>query len=524
MADDQVDDQVVVIVVGAGISGLSAAKLLKESGLKVLVLEARDRVGGRTYTVKDNNHGPVDVGGAYVGPTQNRVFRLAKEFGLQFYDVSEKEKTVLNVQGTWAKYIGTIPPFWNPIKLLDLNHVIRTIDRMAKEVPCDAPWKAKKADEWDSMTVKQFIDSIVWTRTVKELMRIFIASVMCVEIHEVSLLFALWYINSGGGITRLSSITNGTQEKKFYGGSQQLSEKMAAKLGPIVLLSKPVIRIEQDEDTVRVIDNQGSVYKCRYVISAVPQALLNKIQFEPPLPCQKLQLIQRIPMGSIIKTIMFYREPFWKKLDLCGSAVSDTGIVSYCIDDTKPDGSHPAIMGFILADKAREVIHMTKEERRQAVCEHYRNVFKSTKFLQPVGYVEHNWMSEEYSGGCYVSTMPPGAMTRYGRYLRDPFGMIRFAGTESATYRAGYMEGAIESGERAAREILFEIGKVSKHQIYQDEPESPDYPASSLETSMIEWLLPSVTRLIQFTMGVVLGLLGNEILGWLTGWRRGRFN
>ncbi|KAL3846763.1 hypothetical protein ACJMK2_017722, partial [Sinanodonta woodiana] len=207
MADSQVD----VIVVGAGISGLSAAKLLNESGLKVLVLEARDRVGGRTYTIQDSKHGPVDVGGAYVGPTQNRVFRLAKEFGLQFYDVSEKEKTVLNVQGTWAKYIGTIPPLWNPIQLLDLNHVIRTINSMAKEVPCDAPWKAKKADKWDTMTVKQFVDSIAWTSTVKELIRIFVVSVMCVEMHEVSLLFALWYINSGGGIARLSSITNGAQ-------------------------------------------------------------------------------------------------------------------------------------------------------------------------------------------------------------------------------------------------------------------------------------------------------------------------
>ncbi|XP_060570840.1 amine oxidase [flavin-containing] B-like, partial [Ruditapes philippinarum] len=394
--------------------GLCAARQLQKNGEKVLVLEARDRVGGRTYTLKDADHGAIDLGGAYVGPTQNRVYRICKELDLKLYNIDENNYTVMDLRSCWAKFKGSMPPFWNPFKVLDINHFIRTFDIMAKQVPCEAPWAAKKAKQWDSMTVAQFIDKILWTQSAKEYAGIFMKALFCAELSEISLLGALWYFNCGGGVLRLISITNGAQEKKVEGGTQQISEGLAKLVGDYVKLSSPAVYIKYDDHTVIVKDSHGNVYEARYVISSVPPPLLNRIEFDPPLPWERLQLMQKMPMGSIIKTVMYYKTQFWKKLDLNGIALSSDSVCCCCIDDTKPNGGHPAIMGFILADRAREMAAATPLVRKEALCAHYAWVFGTDDFLHPVDYREYNWMADQYSGGCYSSVMPPNVITKYG--------------------------------------------------------------------------------------------------------------
>ncbi|XP_067659788.1 amine oxidase [flavin-containing] B-like [Haliotis asinina] len=485
-----------VAVIGAGISGLSAACLLKKSGLSVAVLEAQDRVGGRSYTVKDPTHGWVDVGAAYVGPTQNRVYRLIKELGLQVYNVNEDYKTILYTHGSWSAFKGRMPSLRNPFSYLDYNNAMRTIDKMAKQVPVEAPWKAAKAKEWDSITVQEFIDSICWTREVKGILKIFINAIFTSEDHQLSLLYFLQYIHGGHGFNRISLITNGAQEKKIVGGTQQLSAGMSDWLGADVHLNSPVTSVTQDGAGAIVQTVDGKVVKCKYVISAMPLPLISRVHFTPPLPGLKAQLIQRVPMGSIIKTNMFYSTPFWRELDLSGMASSDTGPSAACFDDTKPDGSHASIMAFILADKCRSLSQLTKEERKQKLCQQFAELFKSKKFLEPVGYVEKNWMDDEYSGGCYSVTLPPGVLTEYGREIRKPHHRVYFAGTETATEWLGYMEGAIQAGERAAREVLFAEGKIQKSEIMQDEPESEDFPASPITTSWMDRNMPSVTTVV----------------------------
>lgn len=488
------------IIVGAGLSGLSAAKILKESKKDILVLEARNRVGGRTYTVHDPIHGKADLGGAYVGPTQDNVFQLAEEYGLKFYNVNDKEKTVLNFTNHWFKYSGVIPPVSNPLIIMDLNNAIRTLEAMASQVPKHAPWMAEKAAEWDSQTVKEYINKMCWTQFTKDGIDAFIRAVFCVEPHEISLLSSLWYIHNGGGVSKLTDITNGAQEKKFVGGSQQLSSKIADSLGDCLKLSSPVVHIKQSDSGVELIDKEGKQYNADYVILAIPPSLLSKITFDPPLPGDKRLLIQRMPMGSIIKTIMYYEEPFWKKLDMCGSAVSSSGPVCYCMDDTKPDGTHPAIMGFILANQARHLMYLTKEERREALCKHYAKTFKCDKFLQPIGYLEHNWIEEEFSGGCYTSVLPPGVLSTMFKCLREPFGRVHFAGTETATKWSGYMDGAIQAGYRAGREVLHRL-------------EGKGIPAIEQEATMVikrdivETWLPSITSLLWSVAVAVFGIM-----------------
>ncbi|XP_008583930.1 PREDICTED: amine oxidase [flavin-containing] A [Galeopterus variegatus] len=488
-----------VVVIGGGISGLSAAKLLAEHETDVLVLEARDRVGGRTHTVRNEHVNYVDVGGAYVGPTQNKILRLSKELGIETYKVNVSERLVQYVKGRTYPFRGAFPPVWNPIAYLDYNNLWRTLDNMGKEIPADAPWQAPHAEEWDKMTMKDLIDKICWTKTARQFASLFININVTSEPHEVSALWFLWYVKQCGGTMRIFSVTNGGQERKFVGGSGQVSERIMDLLGDRVKLKHPVTCVDQSGDNVIIETLNHELYECRYVISAIPPTLTAKIHFRPELPVERNQLIQRLPMGSVIKCMMYYKEAFWKKKDYCGCMIieDEEAPISITLDDTKPDGSVPAIMGFILARKAEQFAKLHKEIRKRKICELFAKVLGSQEALQPVHYEEKNWCEEQYSGGCYTAYFPPGIMTQFGRVIRQPVGKIYFAGTETATQWSGYMDGAVQAGERAAREVLNALGKVAKKDIWVQEPESKDVPAVEITQTFWERNLPSVSGLLK---------------------------
>uniref|UniRef100_A0A674BJR4 Amine oxidase n=1 Tax=Salmo trutta TaxID=8032 RepID=A0A674BJR4_SALTR len=446
-------------------SGLSAAKLLKEKGLSPVVLEARDRVGGRTFTVRNEQTKYVDLGGAYIGPTQNRILRLAKEYGVETYKVNEEERLV---------------------------HYVK--------IPREAPWRAPHAEEWDKMTMKQLFDKICWTSSARRFATLFVNVNVTSEPHEVSALWFLWYVKQCGGTMRIFSTTNGGQERKFVGGSSQISECMAKELGECVKMESPVYRIDQTGDMVEVETLNKETYKAKYVIVATAPGLNLKIHFNPELPPLRNQLIHRVPMGSVIKCMVYYRDNFWRKKGYCGTMVieEEEAPISLTLDDTKPDGTVPAIMGFILARKCRKLCELTREERKKRICEIYSRVLGSEEALHPVHYEEKNWCEEEYSGGCYTAYFPPGILTQYGKVLRKPVGRLYFAGTETATEWSGYMEGAVQAGERAAREVRAFTMQIPQNQIWQTEPESMEVPSLPFVTTFWERNLPSVGGFINF--------------------------
>ncbi|KAM8857564.1 amine oxidase [flavin-containing] [Synchiropus picturatus] len=488
------DDTYDVVVIGGGISGLSAAKLLKSNGLNPVVLEARDRVGGRTFTVKNKQAKWVDLGGAYIGPTQNRILRLAKEYGVKTYKVNEEENLLHYINGKSHPFKSSFPPSWNPLVWLDLNHFFRTMDEMGEEIPREAPWRAPHAEEWDKMSMASLLDKLCWTRAVYNFATLFVNVNVTAEPHEVSALWFLWYVKQCGGTMRIFSTSNGGQERKFYGGSSQISEAMARELGSGVKLQSPVYSIDQTKDLVVVETLDKQTYKAKYVILATPPGMNMKIHFKPELPPLRNQLISRVPMGSVIKCMVYYKENFWRKKGYCGTMVieEEEAPIGLTLDDTKPDGSCPCIMGFILARKCRRLTSLTKEERLKRICEIYSRVLGSEEALRPVHYEEKNWCEEEYSGGCYTAYFPPGIMTQFARVLREPVGKLYFAGTETATEWSGYMEGAVQAGERAAREILCTMGKIDHTQIWQKEPPSLEVPALPFPTTFWERNLPSV--------------------------------
>ncbi|XP_071042259.1 amine oxidase [flavin-containing]-like [Parasteatoda tepidariorum] len=499
-----------VIVVGAGLSGLSAAKWLNESGVNVLVLEARDRVGGRTLTEFNSKVDYVDIGAAYIGPGQNRFLRMAKEFGVENYKVNEKEKMLFYKNGKRTPYEATSFPISNPFVLMDINNIFYLVDKMTEEIPAEAPWNAPHAEAWDKISFKEWLHKTCWTKGAIEFFNNLNTVVLTAENYEASLLGFIWVIKLGGGCKRVFSITNGAQERKVIGGTQQISKKMAKKLGDSVIMESPVISIDQtSKDAVIVKTLNGKEYKAKYVILALPPILQMKIHFAPKLSALRNQLIQRAPMGSIMKSILYYSEPFWRSKGLCGAFLIDGGKdcpINFTLDDTKPDGRFPAIVGFVAADKLRKFCQLSVEERKNIVAQKLAEVSGLQEFLQPIHYEEYNWMDEQYSGGGYSAVYRPGFFTGYGKVIREPIDRMYFAGTETAVEWSGYMEGAIEAGERSAREILYAMGKITQDKIFQREPESTDIIAKPFEVSFAERYTPSVPTFLKlmalFTAGI----------------------
>nr|XP_005001612.2 LOW QUALITY PROTEIN: amine oxidase [flavin-containing] A-like [Cavia porcellus] len=398
--------------------------------------------------------------------------------------------------------VGAYTPCYEyPYANLDYNNCCRPMDDMGKRFPNDAPWEASTCPRnWTKMNMKRSLPiKSAGPKTAKAVCYSIVNINVTSEPHEVSALWFLWYVKQCGGTSRIFSITNGGQERKFKGGSGQVSERIMGLLGDRVKLNCPVTYVDQSGGNIIIETLNHERYECRYVISAIPPTLTAKIHFRPELPPERTQLIQRLPMGSVIKCMMYYREAFWKKKDYCGCMIieDEEAPISITLDDTKPDESVPAIMGFILARKADRLAKLHKEIRKKKICELYAKVLGSQEALEPVHYEEKNWCEEQYSGGCYTAYFPPGIMTQYGRVIRQPVGRIYFAGTETATQWSGYMEGAVEAGERAAREVLNALGKVAKEDIWVQEPECKDVPSVEITRTFLERNLPSVPGLLK---------------------------
>jgi monoamine oxidase len=443
-------DSVDAVVVGAGLAGLTAARELSRAGARVVVLEARDRVGGRTFSEQIDGMW-IDRGGQWIGPGQKRMEKLVRELGLGTFPTHFRGKKVLDLGGKISTYDGTIPKL-NPLDLLLLHHGLSKAEKERAKIPLDKPWLADRAQELDSLTLAAWQKKLIPSRVVRDIFDVAVRVIFGAESSELSLLHFLFYANSGQGLMHLVEIDGGAQRDRFTRGAQSVALGLAAELGDRVVLGAPARKVEQDADGVTVHTDKGA-YRGKYVVVAVPPALAGRIEYAPLLPSNRDALMQRFPMGATTKVMAFYEKPFWRDRGMSGEVVSTDSPVTVVFDNSPADASRGCLLGFVVGKPARELGTRSAEERKRTVLAAFARFF-GREAADPITYVEQDWQSEAWTRGCPTGIMPPGVMTQLGPSLRVPVGRLHWAGTETAAEYTGYMEGAVESGERAAREIV----------------------------------------------------------------------
>jgi monoamine oxidase len=436
-----------VVVVGAGLAGLVAARDLVRAGKEVLVLEARDRVGGRCFSRKVAGAGDVaNLGATFVGPTQKRVIGLARELGIGIFPTYNTGRNVLFFNGRRETYEGAIPPV-SPVALVEAQKAIIQLDSMAGEVPLDAPWKAGNAAEWDGQTFESWKRANVVSSDGRKLIDLAAQAIFSCEPRDMSLLFVLFYIHAAGSLEELINTAGGAQESRIQGGTQLIAERLMDQIGrERVLLRSALRRIAQGGGRVDAITDDLTV-RAKRLIVAVPPAMAGRIRYEPGLPALRDQLTQRVPHGSVTKTFAVYETAFWREDGLTGQATSDVGPVKVTFDGSPRGGRPGLLLGFVDGEDARVLNALPESERHRQELESYVRYF-GEKARDAREVFDYAWDNDTIARGAPIGFTPARgpALVRGGpatTHRPDPLGrdgdrdrMERLHGWRGAVRRA----------------------------------------------------------------------------------------
>ena len=438
-----------VIIVGAGIAGLTAAHELTKRGISVCILEANDRIGGRILDIKSKHGHILPLGATWIGPDEEKVPALMAEAGLETVPQYETGDVIVRLCGTQQVAPSTddarVGPFPLPAEGIpeDFLQAIHILDQLCQEISLERPYDHPRAAEWDQITAAEWLETVGKSEKGKALLHLVVGGELCAELEDFSFLCLLFLWRS--------IIVPMIDDRRIKGGPHQLVQWLSKQIGERIHLQSPVHAIQQDDDSVTVHTNQQTVMG-KYLIMTIPPHLHTPIEFQPPLPESHRQVTSKSQMGKAIKVFVVYPTAFWRTMGLSGMSLTDDGILNSTFDVSPEDSEHGMLVGFISGRRARLWHDRSPEEREVAVMEQLINLF-GEQAASPIDYVEHNWIAEPWTGGCYCAIMPTNVLAAHGPAIRTPVERIHWAGTETAALWYGSMEGAITSGERAAQEV-----------------------------------------------------------------------
>lgn len=433
-----------VVIVGAGLAGLAAADQLVQEGHDVLVLEGRDHVGGRILTTTIAGVA-VDAGATWVAPghtaVRDLVARLGGEFVPQFHD----GKGVISFGGRRRVESATALTPW---ALLDLARTMTKLQKMADELPLSAPWQHPRAAHWDSMSLGEWLASRRASKTTRKFLGMICMVHFGAPVGDVSLFNAMRYIRTLGGLEHMMAVEGGDQQDRIHGTVQSLVNELADTLAPRVLVASPVERITTEGDRVTV-ETPDETIEARYVIVTASPAHRAAIRFTPALPEPHYGLARSWGLGALSKAFVAYDRPFWRDQGLSGEGVSDDETV-FLTFDVSPGPDGPGIL-MVFCD-ARGYDGLDLDERARRVVRQLVHLYgEDAKRI--IDYTDFSWGNDSFAPGGPNPAVAPKAWTAFGRFLREPVGLVHWAGTETADQFSGTMNGAILSGHRAATDV-----------------------------------------------------------------------
>jgi len=441
-----------VVIVGAGLAGLIAARKILDAGFEPLIVEANDRVGGRIDT-KDIGDGILlELGAQWTGDTHDLMRDLAGSLDIGMYAQFEDGDTSYEIGGPVIREAEFYRRYADDIDAW--HRVLKKLDVMGAEVSSAEPWLAPNAAEWDALTVSEWVATQNLSPIARRMFEICMVGIFSAPTAELSMLAMLACMRGCGvGSALFSEDEGGAQTTRFIGGSSAVPQRLAATLGDRIILNSPVWSIDHGEHGVTVTCGDGLVAKGKQVIVALAPTLAGRIMYNPPLPADRDQLTQRAPQGSAMKCFVVYDEPFWRNEGLNGQMISELGPACMSNDSCMPDADAGIILCFLEGEQARTFGRWPEDRRREALFDQLGRHF-GKRATKPELYVEGEWASKPWTRGCYNANFGPNAWTHFGEALAKPIGVIKWASSETADVWAGYMEGAVASGQRAALEVL----------------------------------------------------------------------
>lgn len=451
-----------VVIVGAGPSGLTAARELKKAGLSVAVLEARDRVGGRTWT--DTIDGAMlEIGGQWVSPDQTALMGLLDELGLKMYArYRDGESVYLAPDGSRTRYTGASFPV-SETTAAEMDKLTAILDGLAAEIGPEEPWAHPKARELDTISFHHWLRQNSTDEEACNNIGLFIAGGMLTKpAHAFSALQAVLMAASAGSFSNLTD-EDFILDKRVIGGMQQVSLLIAAELGDDVVLNSPVrtINWEPAGEGHRVtVESERASVNARFVIMAVPPNLYSRVSYNPPLPRRQHQMHQHQSLGLVIKVHAVYSTPFWREDGLSGTGFGADALVQEVYDNTNHGDTRGTLVGFISDEKADAVFELSAEDRKKKVLESIAS-FLGDKALDAEVYYESDWGSEEWTRGAYAASYDLGGLHRYGKDQHANVGPIFWSSSDLAAEGYQHVDGAVRMGQATAARIVAANSRVA---------------------------------------------------------------